>query len=712
MIPFKKDFLMTMALAFCLLFSACGKEKDGGLPENAGGGNTENAENTGSAGNTEDTETTVGQGGNQPDANGVGQTVSFQPDQAVLQCDAKAFVLLCAGEDGTFYTFDRKEKKFFGYGADGKGKEEYPIQEKDLYAASYRDGTIYYISGNELYALELGTGISKMLYTFDGDMFMFGRMVALEDSVFFIRKGLYKDEWADLYYAEEYGYTYEGEELFCFHPSTGEMEGIDIQNIKRIARKNDRELLVYAYDDEGGFYFSVYHTDKTMGEARYPGINFGQVNDIAYDEGLGKVVCEDFSGVFLTDMDDFSGKAYAYESTPVGYQIFSCADGFTYEMFDKNGKDVLIRLENRRLVRDVPSLKGYTLSRYFEPKRHGYPLNCEEIAEDQIALVLMANDTDYDFLVLDSSFQIARNVRSLSAYYPLNSLSGLDAFFAECHAYVREGATAENGDVWMLPLEVECPVLFYNEDMLERYNIALSELSDYTQLIDRTIKLPDDGSVLYDIPYLLMMLDVENQYLENFAIKGGKADFHQEIFRTYLENRRLLERRAINKLSTLSSRKKYPYVMSQDEYFKNMLYAMERSPVGERGAWLRYDRYDFIRVLPAPGIQAGEKLKNQALVRMIVVNPNSEKKDEMFDYLNEVCDGIRENPYSLMLAANDFSGKPLWQEMQAIVADAEIYFKYPYEIVSDEVWDYVNGKKSYEDTVGEMERKMNMYLNE
>jgi hypothetical protein len=61
---------------------------------------------------------------------------------------------------------------------------------------------------------------------------------------------------------------------------------------------------------------------------------------------------------------------------------------------------------------------------------------------------------------------------------------------------------------------------------------------------------------------------------------------------------------------------------------------------------------------------------------------------------------------------NDFSDKPIWQEIQAILADAEIYFKYPYEIILNEMNDYIREGESYEDTISEMERKMNMYLND
>ena len=93
--------------------------------------------------------------------------------------------------------------------------------------------------------------------------------------------------------------------------------------------------------------------------------------------------------------------------------------------------------------------------------------------------------------------------------------------------------------------------------------------------MERTIRLPNDGSILFWIPYILMTTDITNQYLGNYAIENNQADFHKEVFR------------------------------------------------------------------------------------------------------------------------NDFSDKPIWQEIQAILADAEIYFKYPYEIILNEISQSQTGIASF-----------------
>ena len=92
-------------------------------------------------------------------------------------------------------------------------------------------------------------------------------------------------------------------------------------------------------------------------------------------------------------------------------------------------------------------------------------------------------------------------------------------------------------------------------------------------------------------------------------------------------------------------------------------------------------------------------------------NKNMEN-DKGIKYAEEVCNGVCADATSFMLTANDFSDTPLWKQVHEIVADGVIYFEYPYEIISDEMYRYRFENQSYEDTVSEMERKMNMYLNE
>ena len=80
--------------------------------------------------------------------------------------------------------------------------------------------------------------------------------------------------------------------------------------------------------------------------------------------------------------------------------------------------------------------------------------------------------------------------------------------------------------------------------------------------------------------------------------------------------------------------------------------------------------------------------------------------------MEETVKGISENKDSLMLRTNDFSDRPLWQEVHAILSDAEVYFEYPQDILLDELYRYRMEGQSFEDTVKEMKRKMDMYLNE
>lgn len=142
-------------------------------------------------------------------------------------------------------------------------------------------------------------------------------------------------------------------------------------------------------------------------------------------------------GVFFAKQKKLSDKNYVFTEQPFGAATLLCQDGFTYGLFYQDGVARLIRLENGLLTNEAPALKAYTLSKFYLPEQYGYAVDYEGILAEDMAMILLAGDSDYDFLVLDSAHDIAGNIRRTGAYYPLNELPGMNELLADCHAYVR-----------------------------------------------------------------------------------------------------------------------------------------------------------------------------------------------------------------------------------------------------------------------------------
>ena len=635
------------------------------------------------------------------------------------------------GESGELYALNDKCNTFLKYNAEGGLIEDYIIStDKIITSYCYGNGMIYYIMLDTLYQYDLSSKESIVLYQFDGDHFSFKSMVWLNESIYIIRMNQMKDEQMEVRYDEEDEYSYEGEELLCYQISKNKMEYMEIPNLKLITRKNSEELLIYAYDSEGGFYFTSYDTNGAeFSENIYTQMQLGYIYNIAYDELLDKIICSNYKGIFVTSESDFKSHGYLYESTlGVGYSnSLQYQNGFTYELSREEGKSKLIKLNNSKLIeenpvrKEKPVLKAYTLSSSYNPEFLGYEIKYEELYETDLATILLSGDSDYDFVVLDASHQIAGNMRDIGAYHELSSVQGIEQYLGQCHEYIYTASKNGDGGIWMFPIEIDIPVLIYNEPLCKEYGFNIEAIDTYEKFIDQTIQLQDNDELHYNIPYYLMTIDITNKYIANYAITNHKSNFHTEVFQTYLEIMNQYDTRVNNgewifgepigsdaphELGGLSKEE------FEKQYFNNTLFDMIISTQMDNIYSFQYNKYDFFQVAAMPSLEEGKELKSIADCYFIVVNPNSKNIPYVEEYLSKLSENIVVEASSLMLKSMEAQDNRLKSDTHQIAKEAKILFAYPYEIISDEMRAYRLEGQSYEETVSEMERKMDMFLNE
>jgi len=118
--------------------------------------------------------------------------------------------------------------------------------------------------------------------------------------------------------------------------------------------------------------------------------------DIAYDNISDRVVIADTEGIALAKLNNLSNKTYVFQGTSYGYNSLICEDGFTYELFDVDGKEMIVCVENSAFIKEFPELKAYTLASTFKPPYYGYKVDWVETSFDEMAMILLAGDSDYD----------------------------------------------------------------------------------------------------------------------------------------------------------------------------------------------------------------------------------------------------------------------------------------------------------------------------
>lgn len=625
---------------------------------------------------------------------------------------------LCLGDDGIVYALDDTYHKIYEYDSSGAKVHDYVISEENIITSfCYDNGKLYYINLNCLNEYDLEKQESKVLYTFTGDDFAFQGMSVVDDCIFLMRLNQYQEEQMEVRYDEEDEYVYQGEELLCYIISKQEIEQINIPNIKFMNKKNEHELLIYAYDDEGGFYFTTYDINKKAIQRKYyTDMQLGTINDIAYDETLDKLLCANYEGIFSTSFEDLGSQTFMYHGTGTmrGYNSLQYQKGYTYYVVSENEEKSVIRLENEIFIKETPVLKGYTTSSFLNPRVNGYQVDIEEVYDDEMATILLAGDSDYDFAIISSSSQLAENIRRVGAYHPLNSLPEVNTLLNDCFDYIKDAATDENGSIWMVPVELSCPVLIYNQKLLSQYNIDFTSLTIYEKLIETIVDLPKDGIPMYRFPYYLMTADITNKYVANYAIIDNESNFHSDLFRTYLEIMNQYDTRVNNDeiiFSTFDLNGNVHEKMDSKEYYSNILFDMCRSYVTNDYGF-DYDQYEEFRAIEMPSLKEGDKLHSAAECYFIIMNPNSKKIKWTESYIEKVCESIHNDSTTYLLKDNCFTDCLLKEDIHNIIANAKIVFEYPYEILSDEMRAYRLEGQSYEETVSEIERKMDMYLNE
>lgn len=356
-------------------------------------------------------------------------------------------------------------------------------------------------------------------------------------------------------------------------------------------------------------------------------------------------------------------------------------------------------------IKDNPVLKRYVLggnASLYTPGDFGYQIESDQLDWEELATVLLAGDNDYDFLILSSGDQIARRLRDIKAYENLNEVEGIEDLLAGCYDYISDAAIDDSGNVWMLPIGVECPLLIYNPDKCEEYDIEINSKYTYEKFIKDIEALPDDETVNYNILYYYMTGDIIDKYMLNYAIKDNKSTFDTDIFKKYAEIIKEYDAK----------------VTSNDEYFGKGIDLHTNSSKFllsmNRGTNFLNDflQYDYFRAAAMPGLEEGQNTKSVAECFIIIINPNSKKTKWVKDYLGEVCKSLKADKRSLMLNDTEFKNNQLMSDIQNVYADAEILFSYPYEILLDELKEYRFGDKPLNELISELERKMNMYLNE
>lgn len=647
--------------------------------------------------------------------------------------------LFDAGEDGILYYPLQRDGNVTVYAVDAKGKEsgEYLLEKAGnnyIQSLVVTGDKLYYlvslfnIVGNKpkefyyLFEYDMQTGIEEEVYVFT-EYLQINRIEVIRDEIYFIGKSLLLQSKSYQLYGYGSDYIYSGEVIGKINKD-GIIEELPIELPVTFAKTEDDQLMVYAYDNEGGYYLSEYQIEKGELSNKYYH-DFG--NEFNFESTSPNIVlyCT-FTQVCAIILGKDGIMELACNLSISGKDNIEYRNGYVYYLNDNNGGK-LERLKASSFM-NIQKTVSMIMHGYFidEPFGLGYMLNKSSLDEDMFALKVLSQDKDYDICLLNSRQYFSDNIKKNSVFYPLNKVEGVKEYLDACFPYVKEAAMTDDGDIWMLPITIDIPVLIYNQETCSKYGMDMSDDMTIEDFLEMNLSIRDRYRVLGSSDDHTLGKDgiYEPIYnIDEYDLISGTSTFMiaEEYLKQYLSENQVFNTEEFRALAYLL---KESYDKGMQKW--SLTFELENLLRNEKEEKLLYIhglyRHDILRLLDlnirdslnAIGMpKITNSKKNIAYSTFICVNPYSDNLEEALKYISALADYMSKYNDSMMFTDKDsYTDSIYTHDLYSIYENAVITYQAPRELYFDDFCRYLSGKIELEDFIKEADRKLSIYKNE
>lgn len=659
-----------------------------------------------------------------------------------VQYETGKVTAFCVDAQGKIYTCEEGVENINVYDADGKKLSAIAVEggtgAGSRYSVLCAGKDALYVSDSVemgIVKIDISTGARELIYaTPTQGYWNLLDMVVCNDSLFFMYRILldYADQqmMSDI----EAGYSYYGETVVCLDTGTKEAKELEVSGVKRLCKKSENEVLFFAYEQDQGFVYRVYDAKKKTYSAEYeadPELNLRWSSVMAFDDNIKRLIYPaandgQLRAIDITKLEseiDFYNTGLSY----LGTNSLQCVNGCTY--FAVDGK--VTKIDNSSYIKITEN--GPLKIMFIEPvypsaEAMGHEVVTKKSETEEIAMKLLAGDSDYDLLFLSSNDPIAEQIRRTGAFEPLNAIEGIETYLGSCFDYIKEAATAENGAIWMLPYEIDTRLLVYQPELCKKYGVNLSGDLTYPEYIRYRDLLAELDSEEKPVFYSrLVWWTALSQYIMNYGVVNGEAQFDTQQFRTLALSLKNLDRlyggfeKLIQDFSTAKTDEELWEVVQG--YYKSYAFGDVEKRELEQKVGIRSNNigpsftaglmdFDFFEVRKLPAIAEGADEKSPAYAYFYVINPNSKRKKEAMEYLADITGTLIQNEsiYRTKKLTGEYS--KFEKQVHEVYADAEIYFAYPEDVYGAEYLYYIKGMIDLDEMIREAQRKFTIYLKE
>ncbi len=398
-------------------------------------------------------------------------------------------------------------------------------------------------------------------------------------------------------------------------------------------------------------------------------------------------------GLVLADFDNLELEVDLYMDSFIAVVSDS-------KVWYENGRVYLEDSSSRKLVgfplddvqkknRTVRLIATSELS-YVAPYGCGYALERQEEDWDKIALKVLAQDSDYDLCMGASSYARGLAMRDSDVLCPLNDVPGIDEYFDRCFPYVREAATTESGEIWMLPFSANLYAMLVHEERAAQQGLSLHNNMTFAEFVQLVQGLSEKEQGMFYMYPKEIGDDVLRKYFGHYtSVQGGEFLEYMEGLRTLYQKENLL---------------KPPGNVNQ-EILLCTIESVGRFPMS-----LSYIGRDGFSVYSIP---KGEELaKNNVTLFYLAVNKKSKYKEEALCYLADLIAYLMKQDELLIFKDYKTEVGSREEQTHKLFENGEVFFAIDEDVYQKDYVEVLKSNQSLEEYSEEVERRLQLYLKE
>lgn len=551
----------------------------------------------------------------------------------------------------------------------------------------------------------MDNGENEELYVFE-DYSEIDDLEIIDDTVYFI--GINKNKIDKSYelHKDTPTYLYKGEVVFEFSIADSNMVEIPIEFPICMAKSLNHTLIINAYDSNGGYYFAEYDPkNDTLSDKVYLNykIHSGILKgDFCIVNNENNIIYYDYEREVLVEASTKSneGMVEVMPGVRIIGRYLTCFGDYTY-YFDTDTRKI-VRIKNSVYIRGNKTINMISYATDLEaPFGYGYSITREVYDKDEaFALKVLAQDKDFDLYLLNSWHPFSDNIHKNGAFYPLNKVEGVQEYLDACFPYIKEAATDINGNIWMLPINVDIDCLYYIEENCIGQGIEITRDISLEKLLE------------------LQLTAVNNNQLQgNYDVLGGYS-LVNNITLQFLRSGLSLDSDEFRDLAKLT--KNYYNRIQVDSIIdtRNDLFGWYNQSLINNFIAMnpqslkRFNPLiDTYQILGIPSFDNSDSYIATGL--FLCVNPETKNLKETLDYIETyVKYSLSEGKPLLFKDKTLYQDTAFQQGVYEVYSKGDICFTLPKNVFFDDFLRYINSEIELEEMITEASRKMEIYRKE